>query len=114
MDAITLDSCPNETAKRFVVLGGPDKQARPVIFVFVRKHDKYNRDIAEVERFIVYHLELAIKLSNPEEEKLCIVMDLTGFSLKNMDYEAVRLLVDILQNNYQEILFQICMSCSLS
>ena len=30
----TLENCPNEVAKRFVTLGGPDRSGRPVFIIF--------------------------------------------------------------------------------
>jgi len=48
--------------------------------------------------------ERTVALTRPEEERLVIVFDLSGFSLQCMDFDAVKLLVDILQWNYPETL----------
>ena len=47
-------------------------------------------------------IETAMKLANPDEQRLTIVADLSQFSLRNMDYEITRAAVSILQANYPE------------
>lgn len=58
----------------------------------------------QLENLIIYSLEKALKMSVPNEQRIIVIFDLSGFSMQCMDYEAVRLLVDILQTQYPEIL----------
>ncbi len=57
-----------------------------------------------MENYIIYLLEEAVKNSVPTEQRINVIFDLTGFSFQCMDYEAVKLLVSILQTQYPEIL----------
>lgn len=57
-----------------------------------------------MQKFIIFTLESAMKATVPTEEKLVIVFDLTGFSMACMDYDVVKMLVNILQYNYPEVL----------
>jgi hypothetical protein len=45
-----------------------------------------------------------LSLTKPEEERFTVVMDLKSFTLANMDYEAVKILISTLQINYSETL----------
>ncbi len=71
------------------------------MYAIVQRHDKNDRNIEELEKMIIFFVEKALKLAIPSEEKIIFVFDLSNFTLKNMDYEAVKLLVNTLQNNYQ-------------
>ena len=125
--SITTDDCRNEIAtgkirvivvfnrtliKNSLVVSfspsiqveGRDISGKPVIYIFARKHNKDARDIIEMKKFIIYTLETAIQQTLPHEEKMIIVFDLTGFTLQCMDYEVLKMLIDILQYNYPETL----------
>ena len=54
---------------------------------------------------IIYNCEqVTFKLAKPEEERMVICFDLSGFSLRCMDYEVMKLLIDILSYNYPDTL----------
>lgn len=71
--------------------------------VFCR-HNKNDRDMEQIEKYIIYNLEEALKQSVPNEQRIIVIFDLSGFSFQCMDYEALKLLIDILQTQYPEIL----------
>lgn len=81
-----------------------DKEGRPVAHIFARKHNKYARDLDQIRKLIIFSLEDILKRANPEEERMVICFDLKGFSLNCMDYDAVKVLIDILGFNYPETL----------
>jgi hypothetical protein len=83
---------------------GQDKAGRPVVYIFAQRHDKDNRDISEMKKYIILNLEKALKQTRQDEEKMIIVFDLSGFGLRCMDYEVLKLLIDILGYNYPETL----------
>ena len=60
--------------------------------------------MVEIENYIIYNLESALKQSDPTEHRIIVIFDLSGFSFSCMDYEALKLLIDILQTQYPEIL----------
>ena len=94
----------NEVESKKSFIQGTDKKGHPVVYVFARRHDKYNRDVDEITRFIIHTISTALKQSVPTEEQIIIVFDLTNFGLSCMDYEAVKILISILAHNYPEIL----------
>jgi hypothetical protein len=106
VDGIEVSSIENIIKKKTAVMYGSDKKGRPVINVLARRHNASDRDIAEIRRFIIYLLELTMSKTNPSEEQLTIVFDLHGFGMQCMDYESVKLLIEILQFNYPDVLGQ--------
>jgi hypothetical protein len=87
-----------------MVVEGYDLHGRPTIFVSAHKHNKYHRNLEELQMLIIYTMEEILKKARPEEERIMICFDLSGFSLSCMDYDAVKLLVNILQFNYPDTL----------
>jgi hypothetical protein len=83
---------------------GQDKLGHPTVFINARKHNKNARDLDEIRQLIIYSLENVLKRTNPENERIVIVFDLKGFTLNCMDYDAVKVLVNILSFNYPETL----------
>jgi hypothetical protein len=103
-DTLGLDSCALEAAKGRVTIQGKDQHGRPGLYCFAVRHNKHDRDMAEIENYIIYNLEWALKQSDPTEHRIIVIFDLSGFSFQCMDYEALKLLIDILQTQYPEIL----------
>lgn len=87
-----------------IVVDGVDHHGRPAVFIYARKHNKNDRDLEAMKYLIIYTLEKILKKANPEEERIMICFDLNGFSYSCMDYDVVKLLVEILQFNYPDTL----------
>jgi hypothetical protein len=104
VEQISPDTFQNELKANKVIQSGKDKEGRPLIFIIVRNHHKDRRDIDEMKRYIIFTLEQAIKASNPEEEKMRIIFDMSNFGFSCMDYEVVKMLINILEFNYPETL----------
>ena len=78
-----------------------DKWNRPCAYLHVSKHDKYNADLSSAQKLTVLTVEtgrLAMKGENSlnipfnpqcldDIEDTTLVFDMTGFAIKNMDYE---------------------------
>lgn len=104
VDGITEECIQKELSSRKGYIGGKDREGKPVVFVFARRHSAYDRDINEIRNFIIYLLERVLKESNPQEQRMLIVFDLAHFTMSCMDYEAVKLLISILQYHYPDTL----------
>lgn len=103
-DGITESDYESEAVKRLFFMHRTDLENRPIVYVVVRRHNKDDRDIKKIEKSIIHTLDKALLLTVPTEEKLVVCFDLAKFTFKNMDYEAVKILVCILDKNYQEVL----------
>lgn len=106
-DTITAEDCGEYITKRVTYSHGFEKQGRPTIYTIIGKHDAYDREPKEVFKFIIYILDLMLKRAKPEDEQIVSVFDMTAFSMRNMDYECLKVFIDILQGFYPEILGQL-------
>jgi hypothetical protein len=86
------------------VVQGYDKTGRPAIFIYAAKINKYDRDLEQMRLLIIYTMEEVVKRTKPDEERMLICFDLTGFKLSCMDYDMVKLLISINEFNYPETL----------
>jgi hypothetical protein len=103
-DNVSAADCQTIMDKKIAFREGHDKYGRPLVSCLAGRHDKNNRDIAEMKNCFIYLMEETVRRADPEEESFCIIFDMSAFSMRCMDYEAVRLLVDILQLNYPDTL----------
>lgn len=102
------ESFKSETEQKKVFGGGFDLKKRPIVNLIARRHNKDKRNIDILQSYIIFTLESAMKRVLAGDEKIVILFDLSQFSLTCMDYEALKMLVNIIQFNYPEIL-----SCAL-
>jgi len=88
---------------------GWDKWGRPVSYITARLHDGGTRNLKEVEEYCVWMIENEHqKLFNRTHGvyRSCVIFDLGGFSLSNMDYQFMKFMINILQNYYPDSLGQ--------
>jgi hypothetical protein len=101
---INKESFQSELDQRKVFNEGYDLYKRPIVTLIARRHHKDKRNLKEIRSYIIYTLEMAMMKVNKKEEQILIIFDLSQFSLSCMDYEVVKMLVNILQFIYPEIL----------
>ncbi|KFY47285.1 hypothetical protein V495_02032 [Pseudogymnoascus sp. VKM F-4514 (FW-929)] len=85
-------------------LHGVDKLDRPMCFVRARLHHAGDQLEESLERYTIYVIELARFVVRPPSETACLVFDMTGFSLANMDYAPVKFMIKCFEANYPESL----------
>ncbi|KAK6532694.1 hypothetical protein TWF281_006872 [Arthrobotrys megalospora] len=85
-------------------LHGSDKQKRPVCIISPRLHRGSDQSPESIEKFTVYIMETTRLLCQEPNDTSCIIFDMTGFGLSNMDYTAVKFIIDCLQSHYPESL----------
>lgn len=93
-----------ELDARKAILGFTDKNGRPAAYVFAHHHNAHDRDIEELRKLSIWVLESLRKTAKPEEERFVVCLDLSKFTLRCMDYEAVKHQVHILQAHYPDTL----------
>lgn len=104
---LTLDECGEYGKRRVSFLHGRDKLNRPVVVTLSRRQPGFDRDISEVAKYIIYVFDQALAASIPGDEKILSLLDLSGFSLRNMDFETTRIYFNCLQLYYPETLGQL-------
>lgn len=96
----------NYTAQKSYVRGH-DKEGNPLFFFKAKKHLISDSPLAETQRFAVCTIEscrLFLKDVTDSIDTCSIVFDLTGFSLKNADYNAIKFLAEVFEAHYPECL----------
>ncbi|RDL30447.1 CRAL protein [Venustampulla echinocandica] len=85
-------------------LHGLDKEGRPMCIVRARLHRQGEQSEESLERYTVYTIETARMILAPPADTACVVFDMTGFSLANMDYAPVKFMIKCFEANYPESL----------
>ncbi|CAL3971695.1 unnamed protein product [Diplocarpon coronariae] len=85
-------------------LHGLDNSNRPMCFVRVRLHKQGEQSEESLERYTVFIIESARMILSPPVDTACVVFDMTGFSLANMDYAPVKFMIKCFEANYPESL----------
>ncbi|KAI1189486.1 CRAL-TRIO domain-containing protein [Nemania serpens] len=83
---------------------GIDKAGRPICVCRARLHRAGEQSESSLERYTVYLIETTRFLLFPPVDTACVVFDLTGFSLANMDYTPVKFMIKCFEANYPESL----------
>ncbi|KAL1956304.1 hypothetical protein VTO42DRAFT_7477 [Malbranchea cinnamomea] len=83
---------------------GRDHQGRPICLIRVRLHKIGAHPGRTIERLTVYHIETSRLLLRDKIETACIIFDMTGFTLANMDYAPVKYIIRCFEANYPESL----------
>lgn len=85
-------------------LHGLDKSGRPMCFVRVRLHRQGEQSEESLERYTIFVIESARMVLSPPVDTACVVFDMTGFSMANMDYAPVKFMIKCFEANYPESL----------
>ncbi|KAI8338702.1 CRAL-TRIO domain-containing protein [Chlamydoabsidia padenii] len=86
------------------VLGGPDKQGRGICFANARFHRKEDQ-VPEVLRIVtIFLMECARIIVHQPVETCCLVFNMEGFTLANMDFEFVKFMLVCFEAYYPETL----------
>ncbi|KAI1826598.1 CRAL/TRIO domain-containing protein [Xylaria intraflava] len=83
---------------------GIDKAGRPICICRARLHRAGEQSEDSLERYTVYLIETTRYLIAPPVDTGCVVFDLTGFSIANMDYTPVKFMIRCFEANYPESL----------
>jgi hypothetical protein len=83
---------------------GIDNEGRPISVVRARLHRQGEQSNESLERYTVYLIETARLLLVQPADTACVVFDMTGFSLANMDYAPVKFMIQCFEANYPESL----------
>ncbi|SAM05820.1 hypothetical protein [Absidia glauca] len=86
------------------VLGGPDKQGRGVCFANARFHRKEDQDPEVVRIVVLFVMECARMIVHQPIETCCVVFNMEGFTLANMDFELVKFMLVCFEAYYPETL----------
>ncbi|KAK6349981.1 hypothetical protein TWF696_006235 [Orbilia brochopaga] len=83
---------------------GTDRDNRPVCVVSVRLHRASEQSPESLERYTVYLIETTRMLLKAPVDTACILFDMTGFGMANMDYSPVKFMIKCFEAHYPECL----------
>ncbi|KAH6879516.1 CRAL-TRIO domain-containing protein [Thelonectria olida] len=83
---------------------GTDKENRPIYIIKVRLHDPNLQSPQSMEMFVLHNIESLRAMARAPNDKVCLIFDLSGFGLKNMDFHVVKFLVQVFEAKYPETL----------
>lgn len=81
---------------------GTDREGRPVTHIRVRLHRSADQTTQSLERYTVFLLELARLSLRCPVEMGTVLLDLSGFSLANLDLKPLKFLLKCVEENYPE------------
>jgi hypothetical protein len=81
-----------------------DREDRPIYIIRVKLHDPSLQSSHAMETYILHNIESIRLLVCPPCDKCCLIFDMTGFGLKNMDFHVVKFLVSVFEARYPETL----------
>ncbi|KAI8948353.1 CRAL/TRIO domain-containing protein [Xylaria longipes] len=83
---------------------GTDKENRPIYVIRARLHDPRLQSGEAMENYVLHNIESLRILSKPPNDRFCLIFDMTGFGLKNMDFHVVKFLISVFEARYPETL----------
>ncbi|CAF3179541.1 unnamed protein product [Rotaria sp. Silwood2] len=93
-----------KTGKCFLM--GYDKAGRPINYISAKDHINGQFPHETTQKLTVLTMETVRKLIDTPVETNTIVFDLSGFRLKNMDYQHIKFFISLIENYYPESLGQ--------
>ncbi|KAJ1649671.1 phosphatidylinositol transfer protein csr1 [Dispira simplex] len=95
---------PKILEKGISFLHGEDKQGRPVVVTRVKMHRKDDQTLEEMTRYLIWTIETLRMFLAPGMETVTIIFDLSDFTMANMDFNFVKILIRCLEAYYPESL----------
>jgi CRAL/TRIO-like protein len=112
-ESVALKATPTTDDEGFIkqyrsgksYIRGTDNENRPVHIIRSRLHDPNMQSPEAMEAFILHNIESVRMLAaRVPIEKACLIFDLGGFGLRNMDFHVIRFLVTVFEARYPETL----------
>lgn len=94
------------TAEKCSIVGA-DLHGNPCLAFVACKHFQTDSTPEEAQRYLVLLLEwvgLSLQEVSKSVDRVTVLFDLTGFSLKNGDYHAIKFLFDMLGAHYPDVI----------
>jgi hypothetical protein len=83
---------------------GTDKDDHPVYVIRVKLHDPHKQTAEAMETYVLHNIETLRMMAREPNDKVCLIFDLSGFGLRNMDFHVVKFLIEVLETRYPETL----------
>jgi hypothetical protein len=111
-ESVGLKKAPTVDEEAFIMqyrsgksyVRGTDKDGHPIYIIRVRLHDPHKQSPGAMETYVLHNIETLRMMARDAHDKVCLIFDLSGFGLRNMDFHVVKFLIEILEARYPETL----------
>ncbi|CAG8646547.1 1743_t:CDS:2 [Gigaspora rosea] len=83
---------------------GTDKDGRPICYVNVRYHKKDDQSFEVLQKYTIYIMETTRLMMEAPVETGCLVFNMAGFTISNMDFQYVKFIIQCFESYYPESL----------
>lgn len=83
-----------------IYIHGTDRQNRPIYYVHAKLHNPRAQSFEALRAFTVYLVETGRAFLSPPRHQICLLFDMTGFGLKNMDWQYILFLAKAFEMYY--------------
>ena len=83
-DSFSSRISTEEQKNKYVIVDKADLEDRPAAFVFVGKHNMYDRNVDDMRFLIIHVLERTVAMAKPEEERIVLALDMSQFGMSCM------------------------------
>ncbi|KAI9146802.1 CRAL-TRIO domain-containing protein C3H8.02 [Paramyrothecium foliicola] len=87
---------------------GSDNDKQAIYIVKVRLHEPSAQSPQSMEKYVLHTVESLRVLRRFPFDKACLLFDMTGLSLRNVDLHVVRFLIEVFEARYPETLAVVC------
>lgn len=104
---ILKSSCLSELSKGKMYVHGTDKEGHPLLVYRACLNNANDRDLEEMGKLVCWWMATALSVMPRDKSKITILIDRTDYESKNTDYEFVKHLSPIMQNNFPERVYRV-------
>lgn len=83
---------------------GTDRQNRPICYVHAKLHNPRAQSFEALRAFTIYCFETVRPFLSPPKHQICVLVDMSGSGLKNMDWQCTLLLAKMFGTYYPGML----------
>ncbi|KAF7970858.1 hypothetical protein HWV62_22754 [Athelia sp. TMB] len=83
---------------------GTDRLNRPIFYIHSQLHDPKAQSFETLRAFTIYGMETGRSFLCPPTNQTCLLFDMSGFGLRNMDWTYIKFLVMAFEAYYPETL----------
>jgi hypothetical protein len=103
-DLITEADVESENRKGKVYFQEYDYNGNLIAWIKVRLHKSSDCEFEMMQKLCLYWMEQGFRHIRPDAPGTCVLFDMKGFGIANMDYKYVKFIIDMFANHYPDTL----------
>lgn len=98
------DLIKEECASGKIYTMGKDRAGRTITYMHAKEHIKGQYPLEASEKLIIFSIENARLVAQPPVEEGTVIIDLHNVGFRNLDYQHIKFMINVMQNCYPESL----------